>query len=125
MKKRAMNHLKLFMGDRPLLLLSIGITLLGVGYGIYMALSIASAEVQLATRYTAFGEVQFYRSHWYYLYALILFALIVVILHLAMMIKLSERNMRPLAISLGWGTLGLIVIMAIVSHSILGIAYLS
>lgn len=108
-----------------MLLISILIGILSVAYVIYVGLSLSPTELQVATHYTAFGDTQYYRNKWYYLFTFIGLALVIAITHIALMAKLYDREMRPVAVMLGWLTVLLIAVLFIVTHSVLGIAYLS
>lgn len=108
-----------------MLSLSVLIVALMIVYIVYVALSLQPTELQVATRYTAFGETQFYRNKWYYLLSFIGLAVVSVAAHLILMAKLNGRNMRPLAFGLGWLTLLLLAILFVVTRSVLGVAFLS
>jgi len=123
MKLRALTHLKLITSDRPLLLLSIGVALLGIFYILYVVLSVSPEDVTLWMRYSAYSEAQFYKDNWYHLYAFAGLGLLITVGHIGAMAKLKERNMRPLAISLGWLTLLLLVIAILIAHSVLTIGH--
>lgn len=125
MKKTITSSIKDILADRQLLLLSLGLIILAVSYIIYVSFSINPTELQIAIRYTAFGDTQYYRNKWYYLFAFIAFAVVVVISHIGLMAKLAKRDMRPIALALGWMTVILLVILALITRSVLGIAYLS
>lgn len=125
MKLAVFQSLSPFLKDRALLVLSLLLITMTVLYVAYTGLSIAPTELQVATRYTAFGDTQFYPSQWYYLVTFLAFAVIVTVGHIAIMVKLHSRNMRSLAVGVGALTLVLLVILFAITASVLGIAYLS
>lgn len=94
-------------------------------YGVYVALALAPTELQIAVRYTAFGETQYYRDKWYYLLMFIGFAAVVAVVHIGLAIKLYLRDMRPLAVSLGWLGLLVFVLLFVITRNVLSVAYLS
>lgn len=112
-------------GDRTLIILIGLITVLGLLYSVFVALSVSPTELQVATRYTAFGGTQYYRNKWYYLLSFILFGLVMTFVHISLVMKLKSRNMRSLAVSMGWLAIILLFILFLVTRSVLGVAYLS
>lgn len=125
MKNIIIPSVKHLMQDRLLLLMSIGILLLISIYIVYVSFVISPTELQIATHYSAFGDTQYYRNKWYYLFNFIVFGVVVAFFHIGAMAKLREREMRPLAIALGGLTFIMILILFLLTHSVLGIAYLS
>lgn len=111
--------------DRKLLLFCIAILLGGLVYVAYVALSLSPSDLQLATRYTSFGETQFYRNKWYYLLSFVGFGLLYVVMHIGMMAKLYMTGMKDLAYALGWLSMVVLLLMFVYTSSVLGIAYLS
>lgn len=105
--------------------LSLFIMAVGIAYIIYVSLSLSPTELQVATRYTAFGGTQYYRNKWFYLIGFIVFGLLITVLHIGTMLKLEARGMRPLAVSFGWLSILLMVILFLITFSVLGVAYLS
>lgn len=112
-------------GDRPLLFLCGLLILLGILYAIFVSISLSPTELQVATRYTAFGGTQYYRNKWFYLIGFVIFGLMIAILHVGAVIKLKSRGMRPLAIAFGWLGALLLGVLFFITLSVLGIAYLS
>ncbi len=113
------------LSDRKLLLLLLALFIGGVGYIIYVALSLNASDLQLATRYTSFGETHLYRSKWYYLLSFIGFGLIFLVAHTGMTIKLYVSEMKQLAYAFAWLSLIVLGLLIYYTYSVLGIAYLS
>lgn len=124
MKTRILSQLSVILKDRTLLTLSLLIVLAGVMYIGYVSLSLQVKDIQVVTHYSAFGVTHFYRTKWYYLLAFVLFGLLVVLTHIIILIKLKSQNMRSLAIAYGWFTIALIAMAAVMTHSILSLAFL-
>ena len=80
--------------------------------------------MQVATRYTAFGDAHFYRNKWYYLLSFIAFVVVVLGVHIGLAIKLFGREQRQLASALLAFTILLLVIGWIITRSVLQIAFL-
>lgn len=112
------------MSDRPVLSLAALVVLLGVTYSVYVMLALEPSDLQVATRYTAFGGTNFYRSKWYYLTSFGAFGLLVTLMHLALAIKLYSAERRHMAVFLMLLTILLIVIAWIVTNSVFRIAFL-
>ena len=98
---------------------------MGVVYSIYVSIALAPTDLQVATRYTAFGNVQYYRDQWFYLLSFVGLGVIATIIQVGMAVKLYIRNMRSLALGFGWFGLILMLIMFLIARSVIGIAYLS
>ena len=113
------------MADRPLLLLLFGMILGGIGYIVYVGFSLQQSDLQLATRYTSYGETHFYREKWWYLLSFIGFGLLFIIAHAGMFVKLVAIGMRQLAISFAWLSLIVLVLMFVYTYAVLSIAYLN
>lgn len=125
MKDSFITSVKALVSDRMMLGLSLLVIVATLLYVVYVALSLNPTELQVATRYTAFGGTQFYRNKWYYLLSFIGFSVLMAAAHISLAAKLESRNMRSLAISLGWLTLLIIVILFVITRSVLHVAYLS
>ncbi len=108
-----------------MLSLIVLLILLSIIYTISVAISLQPTEVQVATRYTVFGETHYYREKWYYLISFVLFGLMIAGLHTLLIIKLLLNDMRNFAIGFAWLSIIIITIAWVLSHSVLGIAFLS
>jgi hypothetical protein len=93
-------------------------------YIVYVALALDPSDLQVAVRYTAFGDTHFYRDKWYYFLSFILFGIVLGSVHIALAIKLYGRQQRQLAIGVLIFTLFLFIIGWIITRSILRIAFL-
>ena len=112
--------------DRPVLLMALLITVLSIIYSVYVAFSLSPTDSQIATRYTAFGLSHLYRNQWFYLIGFVVFGLAMAVVHVGLILKLHSMQQRALAIAFGWLAVGITIIAAIITHSILtDIAYLS
>lgn len=120
----SLETVKKFLGDRTLLSLSMAVIILGLFYVIYIALSLEQSDLQVATRYTAFGETHFYRNKWYYLISFVVFGISLIGVHLALSVKLFDRGHRQLAAGFLALTLLLLIVGWIITRSVLGIAFL-
>ncbi|HEY1086011.1 MAG TPA: hypothetical protein VGE34_04800 [Candidatus Saccharimonadales bacterium] len=125
MKKTVLASVRQLFKDRTLTALVVALVVAAIVYAVYVSLSVSPTELQIATRYSAFGETQYYRNKWYYLLTFIGFGAILAIVHISLMAKLVARSMRSQAIGLGLFSLILIGILFLVTHSVLGVAYLS
>lgn len=124
MKTRILSQLGIILKDRVLLSLSLMIILVSILYVVYVGLSLRPQDIQVVTHYSAFGVTHFYRTKWYYLIGFALFGILIMITHLAVLIKLTSQNMRSLAIGYAWFTVALVTIAAVMTHSILTLAFL-
>lgn len=106
-------------------LLAFAILLGGIAYIVYVAFNLSPSDLQLAIRYTSFGETQFYREKWWYLLSFVGFGLLFIVAHIGMLAKLYVIGLRPLARAFAWLSLVVLVLMFVYTYSVLGIAYLN
>ena len=125
MKTRVTSALKLLLDDRPLFFLVVWLMILTVFYALYVAFSLSPTELQVATRYTSFGETGLYRNKWYYLISFIVVAVIITVTHTGLMVKLKARGVRPMAMAFGWLTVLILGILFVVTQRVLSSAFLS
>lgn len=111
--------------DRVILMLVTAILIGGAGYIIYVAFNLNASDLQLATRYTSYGETHFYREKWWYLFNFVGFGLLFMLAHVGLMAKLLMIGLRQLAIAFAWLSLVVLIIMFVYTYSVLGIAYLN
>lgn len=119
-----MDLIKSFFRDRSMTGL-VAVLLVGlVSYVIYVALALEPSDLQVATRYTAFGDTHFYRNKWYYLLSFMAFGAIMIGLHVSLAIKLYGREQIQLAKAILGMTVFLLIICWIITRSVLQIAFL-
>lgn len=109
------------MTDRPYLFLMGILAASGVIYMLVTGLNIRQSDVTVYTRYTAFGEVHFYKDHWQYLLLFMVFGLVVAALHLAFMVKLHNLDRRQTGILVGWIGILLLLLAAVYTLSVMSL----
>lgn len=119
------TSLKQIASDRVMLLLMAGLFIGGIAYVVYVAFSLNPSDLQLATRYTSFGETHFYREKWWYLLSFIGFGLLFVVAHIGILVKLFVIGMRQLALAFAWLSALVLVLMFVYTYAVLSIAYLN
>ena len=110
--------------DRPLLGLCIFILLVTLFIATYGIFLINPNDTQIATKYSAFDETQYYRNQWYYLISFIIFPVFIGILHTILVAKMYMRNMVQYSYGFAVITLVLLLISVFIIGSVFGIAYL-
>ena len=125
MKHIIQSTIKQILADRPMLLLSLAVLIGGLAYIAYVAFSLSPSDLQLAARYTSFGETQFYREKWWYLLGFIGFGALFLIAHVGMMAKLFMIGMKQLAYAFAWLSIVVLLLMFTYTYSVLSIAYLN
>lgn len=115
--------IKRIVGDRPFLLLLAGVLLAGIVYALIIGFSIHARDVQVYTRYTAFGEAHFYKSPWQYTILFVLFGILVSAAHSALMVKLHSLERRQTALLVGWLAIVILFLASIYALSIMGLAF--
>jgi hypothetical protein len=119
------STLKQLAADRPMLLLCVGLFIGGLIYILYVAFSLQPSDLQLATRYTSFGETHFYREKWWYLLSFVGFGILFIVGHIGMLVKLFAIGLRPLAFGFAWLSFIVLLLMFVYTYAVLGIAYLN
>ena len=120
-KDAVQQALRQVLGNRPLVLLIILMTIVGFIYSIAVAINIHPSDVTVYTRYTAFGEAHFYKNHWQYLITFVLFGPLVVIGHIALMVKLFAIERRQTALLVGWVGIAILVVAFVYTMAIMGL----
>lgn len=108
-----------------MLLLMMGLLLGGLAFIMYVAFTLHASDLQLATRYTSYGETHFYREKWWYLLSFVGFGVLFLVAHIGMMAKLFVIGLRPLAYAFAWLSVVVLVLMFVYTYSVLSIAYLN
>lgn len=125
MRNLPIELIKNYFRDRTMLGFTILLLLLGVAYIIFVAVALEPSDLQVATRYTAFGDAHLaYRSKWYYLLSFVVFGALLITVHTAIAVKLHSRGQRYLAMYWLACTALLFMIGWIITRSVLQIAFL-
>ncbi len=124
MKNIPLDTIKSFLSDREFVVPVVILGLLMIAYIVYVALALEPSDLQVATRYTAFGDTHFYRNKWYYLLSFILFTIVMIGLHVSLAVKLYGRGQRQPAMALLYLTFMTLGISWIMTESVLKIAFL-
>ena len=119
MKDTVKKSIKIVFSDRTVATLLIVNVVVAIVASIFLGSSIKHSEAQVITRYTTYGDANFYRSHWSSLFSYFALAFMIVFGHSALSVKLISLEKRSLAIFILWLTLG---ILAILAYSIIKIA---
>ena len=122
MKDTIKKSIKIVFSDRTVATLLIVNVVVAIVISIFLGSSIKHSEAQVITRYTTYGDANFYRNHWSSLFSYFALAFMIVFGHSALSVKLISLEKRSLAIFILWLTLGILAILAILAYSIIKIA---
>ncbi len=125
MRELVYTTTKKIVADRPLFLLLIGVIIGSLLYIAYVGINIASSDLQLAIRYTSFGETHFYRDKWWYLLSFVGFGMLFLVAHVGLAAKLVAVDLKQLAYAFMWLSVVILMLMFAYTYSVLGIAYLN
>lgn len=125
MKHIIQSTLTQILADRIMLLLCLGVLFGGIAYIGYVAFNLTPSDLQLATRYTSFGETHFYREKWWYLLSFIGFGVLFIVAHLGLLAKLYVIGLQSLARSFAWLSFLVLLLMFVYTYAVLNIAYLN
>lgn len=112
------------VADRPYFLLVMAVIAAAVVYALYAFFTIESRDIQVITHYSAFGEAQFYKDKWYYMYTFVGFGVIVASINSSLMTKLHELQRRDFGIVLAWVSLLLVAIAFFYTYQVMHFAFL-
>ena len=115
--------IKQVLTDRTFVLLSVFMLALSLVYSIVVALNIHPSDVTVYSRYTAFGEAHFYKSHWQYLLGFAVFGPLVAVAHIALAIKLYAIERRQTALLVAWLGVALILLSFVYTMAVLSLGY--
>lgn len=121
MKKIIKNSLKKLYKDKYLLVLVICMLLMALSCAIIVGLNVHPRDLQLPSRYSAYGITHFYTAQWFYLLVFVVFGIIVAVSHSAIAIKLLITKGHSLAIVYAWSGLGVIVLGLLTALSVLNV----
>lgn len=121
MKEITKDSLKKLYADRYLLALVICMILLAISCVIIIGLNVHPRDLQLPSRYSAYGITHFYTSQWFYLLVFVIFGLISAAFHSAIAVKLLITKGHSLAIVYAWSGLGIIILGLITALSVLNV----
>lgn len=96
--------------DRTFVLLWFALLVLAGVVIVAGVLTIRPSDLQVPTRYSAFGITNFYRDKWYYALAFVFFAIFVAVMHILVSLKLYAAKGRRLAVAFLWMSL---IVMAL------------
>ncbi len=122
-KEAIRQSVKQAITDRGFVLLMFALLLAGMVYATVIGLSIHSRDVQIYTRYTAFGEAHFYKSPWQYTILFVVFGIAVTAVHTALMVKLYALGRRQSGLLVGWLGIAVLAIAMVIMLSIIGFAF--
>jgi hypothetical protein len=125
MKHIIRSTVQQILADRVMTLLCLGLILGGIGFIVYVGLNLRASDLQLAIRYTSFGETHFYRDKWWYLLSFVGFGLLFIVAHVGILAKLYVIGLKQLAYSFAWLSAVILVLMFVYTYSVLNIAYLN
>lgn len=122
-KELIQQAVKRVLSDRPFVLLAILLIAAAFVYSIIVALNIHPSDVTVYSRYTAFGEAHFYKSHWQYLLGFVAFGPIVALTHVALMVKLYAIERRQTAYLVGWLGVVILALSFLYTTAVIGLGY--
>jgi hypothetical protein len=109
----------LVAADKPIFAFIISLLVVGAICALIVGFNIHTSDVTVYSRYTAFGEAHFYKSHWQYLLLFALFNVIVASAHAAMMMKLYRIERRQTAILIGWVGIVILLVATVYALSVI------
>lgn len=107
--------------NRSLLVQLIILAVTALVCSVWIAVAVEPSDVTVYARYSAFGQIHFYKEHWQYLLLFIAYIWVVSLLHAGGMIKFSQAGRPQTAkVILGY-TIALLVISLVYVLNILSL----
>lgn len=124
MKDSISQQINQVIRDRQLVSAIAVIIVITLVFMIYVVTNLQYRDTPVVTHYTAYGNQHLYDSSWFEILSFIGFALIVMVGHTILMIKLSQSKDRNSAFVLFYATLMVMAIAFIIAHQVLRVAVL-
>ena len=124
MRQITKDYYKKLTKDRWWLSLVIANVVIAVIMMIAIAVSIQPKETQVFTHYSAYGVAGLYKGYWYFLWNYAFLAVIVLVAHGLLSVKLQHVGRRDFALVLLWATIGILLLIGVYALAIINIAAL-
>ena len=119
MSKESINSiLRSVKGNRSVLWMLGGVFAGALICGILISVSIQPSDVTVYTRYSAFGQIHFYKDHWQYFFTFVALNWLIAIIHGGLIIKFALLERMQTAKVLTGYTVVLLVILAAYALSV-------
>jgi len=118
-KANLKESLSIAIADRPFFWVSLTVLFVGLITSMVVGFNIHASDVTVYSRYTAFGEAHFYKSHWEYLLLFVLFNAFVAVSHTAVMVKLHSIQRRQTGLLVGWMGIIILIIATVYALSVI------
>lgn len=96
--------------DRSLMIRIIVLLAITILLSVWIGLSVKPSDVTVYTRYSAFGQVHFYKEHWQYFLLFVAYIWIVAGLHGGLMVKFSLLERPKTSKAILWYTIALLLL---------------
>lgn len=124
MKDSIIQQVKDTIKDRQLISLIAVIATVATVFIVYVLTNLQYRDTPVVTHYTSYGSQHLYDSSWFEMLSFIGFALVVMIGHAILMVKLSKAKDRNAVFVLFYATLMVMAIAFIIAHQVLRVAVL-
>ena len=121
MKSEIIKSLLGVLKNRTLVLFLVAMLILDIVCSIAVSMQITPSEITVYSRYTAFGQVHFYKDHWQYFLLFSGFFTLVTIIHGALMIKFYLLERTTTAKAIGWCAFIIMLIAAMYAFGVLSL----
>lgn len=121
MKSEIIKSLLGVLKNRTLVLFLVAMLILDIVCSIAVSMQITPSEITVYSRYTAFGQVHFYKDHWQYLLLFSGFFTLVAVIHGALMIKFYLLEKTTTAKAIGWCAFVIMLIAAMYAFGVLSL----
>lgn len=102
--------IKTALADRTYVAIIVAIFATALITVLFLLFSVEARDIQIANRYSSFGETNYYRGRWYSLYGFGVLALAIAVGHSTLMLKFLGLDRRGFGILFGLMTILILVI---------------
>lgn len=116
---KVVPYIKTLSSDRFLLSLYVILLFLTFVFSLQLLFAIKPNDLQLVSRYTAFGGAHFYRDPWFYQLIFPLFLFVVAVGHIIISQKVKDSVDRQFSLFFAWLGLGILIFAWITANTVL------
>lgn len=115
------QYLQILASQRYLLVLTILLGFLTIGFVTYVGIAVHPSELQLITHYSAFGDTHLYRSQWFYLFTFAGLGVMIFLLHTLLALKIYQVKGLSLAVLVLWVGISILLLAWVTSAAIINV----
>ncbi len=105
--------------DRPYIATIIAVIIVALIGIVFVSFNVEARDIQVATRYSSFGDANYYKDKWYSLYEFPLLFAAIAVGHSMLMLKFRALERRNFGVLFGLGTIIVLIIGIVYAMNII------